>query len=59
MMESGLQGYVVDSSGNRTAVVIPIEEYESLLKSLHEHSPEAVIESLLEHRELKATLSRE
>jgi hypothetical protein len=58
-METGLEGYVIDSDGKKTAVIIPIAEYETLLKSLQETSPEATIDSLLSHRELKATLSRE
>ncbi len=28
--------YVVDSKGNRTAVILPIEEYEKLLEDLHD-----------------------
>jgi hypothetical protein len=59
MVETSLEGYIVDSSGNKTAVVIPIEEYESLIKSLHETSPEATIENMLAHNELKATISHE
>jgi hypothetical protein len=58
-MEAGLEGYIVDASGMKTAVVISVEEYESLLKGLQATSPEATIESLLAHRDLKATLSRE
>ncbi len=28
--------YIVDENGNRTAVVLPIEEYEKLLADLHD-----------------------
>jgi PHD/YefM family antitoxin component YafN of YafNO toxin-antitoxin module len=28
--------YIVDESGNKTAVVIPLEEYEDLLEDVHD-----------------------
>jgi len=28
--------YIVDESGNKTAVVIPVEEYEDLLEDVHD-----------------------
>ena len=28
--------YIVDESGNKTAVVIPVEDYEDLLEDVHD-----------------------
>jgi hypothetical protein len=35
-MAEGKRSYVVDESGNRTAVMLPIEEYEELLEDLQD-----------------------
>lgn len=35
-MSSAKQQFVVDSQGNRTAVILPLEEYEQLLDDLHD-----------------------
>jgi PHD/YefM family antitoxin component YafN of YafNO toxin-antitoxin module len=36
MKASSQQQFVVDSDGNRTAVIVPLEEYERLLDDLHD-----------------------
>ena len=35
-MAEGKRSYVVDENGNRTAVMLPIEEYEELLEDLQD-----------------------
>ena len=35
-MAEAKRSYVVDEKGNRTAVMLPIEEYEELLKDLQD-----------------------
>ena len=35
-MAEGKRSYVVDEDGNRTAVMLPIEEYEELLEDLQD-----------------------
>lgn len=35
-METGKVQYIVDEKGERTAVVLPIHEYEELLEDLHD-----------------------
>lgn len=35
-MSTDKQQFVVDSQGNRTAVILPLEEYEQLLEDLHD-----------------------
>ena len=35
-MAEGKRSYVVDENGNRTAVMLPIEEYEALLEDLQD-----------------------
>ena len=35
-MEVGKVQYIVDEKGERTAVVLPINEYEELLEDLHD-----------------------
>lgn len=35
-MSSAKQQFVVDSQGNRTAVILPLEEYEQLLDDLRD-----------------------
>lgn len=35
-MEVGKVQYIVDEKGDRTAVVLPIHEYEELLEDLHD-----------------------
>jgi len=35
-MSKSQSRYIVDESGNKTAVVIPVEEYENLLEDVHE-----------------------
>ncbi len=34
-MESGMK-YIVDKKGNKSAVVIPVKEYEELMEDLHD-----------------------
>lgn len=35
-MEKAQPQYLVDESGHKTAVVIPVEEYEELMEDLHD-----------------------
>ena len=35
-MAEGKRSYVVDENGNRTAIMLPIEEYEELLEDLED-----------------------
>ena len=35
-MKQGCEKYVVDDNGNRTAVILPVQEYQSLLEDLHD-----------------------
>ncbi len=35
-MERKVAQYVVDEKGKRTAVILPVEEYEELLEDLHD-----------------------
>ncbi|MEO0248013.1 MAG: hypothetical protein ABIN58_00435 [candidate division WOR-3 bacterium] len=35
-MECKMAQYVVDEKGKRTAVILPVEEYEELLEDLHD-----------------------
>jgi PHD/YefM family antitoxin component YafN of YafNO toxin-antitoxin module len=37
-MDKGQGQYIVDENGKKTAVVIPIEEYQRLLEDLHDLS---------------------
>jgi PHD/YefM family antitoxin component YafN of YafNO toxin-antitoxin module len=37
-MKASQQQFVVDSAGNKTAVIVPLEEYERLLDDLHDLS---------------------
>ena len=37
-MDSSNERYMVDENGRRTAVVLPIEEYEELLQDIHDLS---------------------
>jgi PHD/YefM family antitoxin component YafN of YafNO toxin-antitoxin module len=42
--------YIVDESGHKTAVVIPLEEYEDLLEDLHDLA-------IIAERKNKSTIS--
>lgn len=35
-MEINSEQYIIDKKGNKTAVVLPIEEYEELLEDIHD-----------------------
>lgn len=35
-MDNPHEKYIVDESGNKTAVVIPLNEYEELIEDLHD-----------------------
>jgi len=35
-MRTSSEQYVVDSKGNRTAIILPIKRYEQLLEDLHD-----------------------
>jgi predicted transcriptional regulator len=50
--------YIVDESGNKTAVVIPVEEYEDLLEDVHDLAiiAERKNESTISFDELKKRL---
>jgi len=57
-MESSNERYMVDERGRRTAVVLPIEEYEELLQDIHDLSTiaERRDEPTITKEELKKTL---
>ena len=57
-MDSSNERYMVDERGRRTAVVLPIEEYEELLQDIHDLSiiAERRDESTIGSEELKKTL---
>ena len=57
-MDSSNERYVVDERGRRTAVVLPIEEYEELLQDIHDLSiiAERRNEPTISSEELKKTL---
>jgi len=57
-MDSSNERYVVDERGRRTAVVLPIEEYEELLQDIHDLSiiAERRDEPTIGSEELKKTL---
>lgn len=44
--------YIVDESGKRVSVVLPVEEYERMIEELEE------LEDALAYREAKAALER-
>ena len=35
-MDTLLEQYIIDSKGEKTAVILPIEQYEKLLEDLHD-----------------------
>ncbi|MBN1592397.1 MAG: hypothetical protein JW941_03985 [Candidatus Coatesbacteria bacterium] len=53
--------YIVDEQGKKTAVLLPIEEYEELLQDIHDLAvvAERRDESTLSHDELKELLKRD
>ena len=57
-MDSSKERYVVDERGRRTAVVLPIEEYEESLQDIHDLSmiAERRDEPTISSEELKKTL---
>ena len=57
-MDSSSERYMVDARGRRTAVVLPIEEYEELLQDIHDLSmiAERRDEPTIGSEELKKTL---
>ncbi len=52
--------YIVDESGKKTAVIVPIEEYEDLLEDLEDLAAiaERRDEPVLSHEEVLAMLKR-
>ena len=52
--------YVVDEKGQKTAVIIPVEEYEELLEDIHDLAiiAERRDEPTITFEELKAKLGR-
>ena len=53
--------YIVDENGQKTAVVLPIEEYEELLEDLHDLAiiAERRDESAIDFKELKKRLKKD
>jgi len=60
-MERGREKYVVDEKGQRTAVIIPLKEYEELLEDLHDLAvvAERRDEPTLSFEELNKKLQRD
>lgn len=54
------RGFVVDARGNRSAVILPIREYERLLEDLHDLAvvAERKREATVELAELRRRLKR-
>ena len=60
-MEIASRSFVVDENGKRTAVALPIEEYERLLEDLEDlaviaqrrHEPTESLSTVVERRERK------
>ena len=57
-MDGSSERYMVDDRGHRTAVVLPIEEYEELLQDIHDLSmiAERRDEPTMSSEELNKTL---
>jgi len=53
--------YVVDEKGQKTAVIIPVEEYEELLEDIHDHAiiAERRDEPIITFEELKKKLKKD
>jgi len=53
--------YIVDEQGRRTAILIPIEEYEELLQDIHDLSiiAQRRDEPTVSHEELKKSLKQD
>ncbi len=60
-MKTPHQQYVVDRKGRKTAVVLPVEEYEQLLEDLHDLAvvAERRDEPSIELAELKRRLKKD
>jgi len=60
-MERSREKYVVDEKGQRTAVIIPLKEYEELLEDLHDLAvvAERRDEPTLSFEELNKKLQRD
>jgi PHD/YefM family antitoxin component YafN of YafNO toxin-antitoxin module len=60
-MKKFQEQYIVDERGQKTAVVIPIEEYEELLEDLHDLAivAERRDESTITFQELKKRLKKD
>ncbi len=58
MMESEKVQYVVDEKGDRTAVILPVTEYEEIMEDLHDLAviAERREEPTVSFEELKAKL---
>ena len=60
-MEKSQRQYIVDEKGQKTAVVLPNEEYEELLKDLHDLAiiAERRYEPIIDVKELKKRLEKQ
>ncbi|MEW6456444.1 MAG: type II toxin-antitoxin system Phd/YefM family antitoxin [Acidobacteriota bacterium] len=60
-MEKSREQYIVDEKGNKTAVILPIEEYEELLEDIHDLVviAERRDESVITFEELKKRLRKD
>ena len=61
MREKAQGQYIVDEQGRRTAILLPIEEYEELLQDIHDLSviAERRDEPTVGQEELKKTLKQD
>jgi PHD/YefM family antitoxin component YafN of YafNO toxin-antitoxin module len=60
-MRKPTEQYIVDGNGDKTAVVIPVREYEKLLEDLHDLAKiaERRDEPTISHAELKKRLKKD
>jgi len=60
-MNKTKEKYIVDDKGNKTAVVLPIDEYEELLEDLHDLAiiAERKNEALIDFETVKKELEKD
>ena len=60
-MKKFQEQYIIDEKGQKTAVILPVKEYEELLEDLHDLAiiAERRDESTISHEELKKRLKKD
>ena len=60
-MKKFQEQYIIDEKGQKTAVILPVKEYEELLQDLHDLAiiAERRDESTISHKELKKRLKKD